>query len=204
MHEELGGEQEKQGERGSRTENRYGDGVLVHDLVKVPEKIHSYASSTAEPRSPQTYNRGPSSPQEYPRYLADGDFVHESEDHLNGPHKILTRPLSNLQEGVRLSEDASSIPTTSPLRGNSSTTGAITRVAYHFDEKSKDANALSLEEREALVQAQQEALDRMRREQQEWFERMQKVLQSGGSVQQKPVTGGTMLVPVEIHRGRGQ
>jgi len=77
-------------------------------------------------------------------------------------------------------------------------------VAYHFDEKSKDPNALSLEEREALVQAQQEALDRMRREQQEWFERMQIVLQSGGSVQQKPVTGGTMLVPVEIHRGRGQ
>ncbi|KAF9208847.1 hypothetical protein BGZ59_010413 [Podila verticillata] len=207
MNEELGGEREKQRERDSDSKigNRYGDGgVLIHELVKVPEKVHSRSTSPSEPRSPQAYNRGPSSPQEYPHHLADGAFVHQSEDYLNGPHRILTRPLSHPQEGATFSKDVTSIPRKSPLRGNNATRGAISKAVYHYDDKDKDVNALSLEEREALVQAQQESLDRMRREQQEWFERMQKIFQSGGSVQQKPVTAGTMVVPVEIHRERGQ
>ncbi|KAG0039200.1 hypothetical protein BGZ82_009240 [Podila clonocystis] len=192
LGDELAGHRNK---LGSSPQVPYEDDSRVKTLVSSPEE----AARASIPGSPQDHKYVPS-PQTSLSSTIRGDSPYVagySPYTVNGPHKIIagSRASSVLhgREGAKFLRDTelyhddarswmskrSRIP-----RDNNANSGAyvapMTFQSYNEDEEEGgEEYQIPLEEQVAFVRSQQQDLDRLRQEQQEWLERMEKILENG-------------------------
>ncbi|KAG0335236.1 hypothetical protein BG000_007687 [Podila horticola] len=182
---------------GSNPQVPHDDDSRIKALVATPEEN----ARNATPSSPQAHKSG-SSPQTSLSSTEGGDSPYALGSYspyiVNGPHKVIasSRASSVLhdREGAKFLRDTelyhddsrswmskrSRIP-----RENNATSGAYigptTFQSYNEDDEEgeEEEYQIPLEEQVAFVRSQQQDPDRLRQEQQEWLERMEKILESG-------------------------
>lgn len=203
LAEELDGDRNK---RGNNPQVPYDDDTRTKALVASPEP----ACASPIAGSPQGHEYG-SSPQMSLTSTLGGDSPYVLASYtphtvnVSGPHKVIagsraSSVLHGREEGaskfLRDSElyhdDARSwISKRSRVPrdniNNDATSGAYvvppTFHSYNEDEEGEEGEQyqIPLEEQVAFVRSQQQDLDRLRQEQQEWLERMEKILESGNN-----------------------